>query len=441
MKKKRQKFVKPGQSKDSDNEDPNPESHEYFHDDIDDFHANKDKISLDNVEMAEASSSDEEEMVLGIESDSEEEDESNLYQKCKQQLKFMKEKNLRDAKYNKLKVKKEEYNKKWGDKKYVFYGGLGDEEYILSGSDGEIDAAILEEKEALSLQKKMAQNLDDADFGFDMLAPPEKSEATTEKITKDLTKLSKKEKLEIVKKESPELLELLNDLKVKLTEVKDVLLPLQQLLLEEEETVPAQTLAYVQLKLRLTLSYCINVNFYLKLKSDRFPVKNHPIVKRLLQYRNLLKQMQPLDEQFHSEMEMLATCLKSGEEVQFVPIDETDIAPKQQQLSKVPKDEMAETNGEGLIDSNHIDADDEEEINGEGADKKRAITYQMEKNKGLTRYSKKEKANPRVKHRTKFKKAKIRRKGQVRQPMTEMKRYGGELFGIRSGVKHSIKLK
>ena len=37
----------------------------------------------------------------------------------------------------------------------------------------------------------------------------------------------------------------------------------------------------------------------------------------------------------------------------------------------------------------------------------------MKKNKGLTRYSKKEKSNPRVKHRMKFKKAKVRRKGQV----------------------------
>lgn len=47
-------------------------------------------------------------------------------------------------------------------------------------------------------------------------------------------------------------------------------------------------------------------------------------------YFQLLKQMQPLDDQFHSEMEMLATCLKSGEEVQFVPVDETVVAPKQQ---------------------------------------------------------------------------------------------------------------
>lgn len=44
---------------------------------------------------------------------------------------------------------------------------------------------------------------------------------------------------------------------------------------------------------------------------------------------------------------------------------------------------------------------------------KRAITYKMAKNKGLTPHRKKEQRNPRVKHRNKFRKAKIRRKGAV----------------------------
>lgn len=44
---------------------------------------------------------------------------------------------------------------------------------------------------------------------------------------------------------------------------------------------------------------------------------------------------------------------------------------------------------------------------------KRAITYQIAKNKGLTPYRKKDQRNPRVKHRNKFRKAKIARKGAV----------------------------
>jgi len=49
----------------------------------------------------------------------------------------------------------------------------------------------------------------------------------------------------------------------------------------------------------------------------------------------------------------------------------------------------------------------------EETDEKRAITWQIAKNKGLTPRRKKEQRNPRVKHRNRFRKAKIRRKGQV----------------------------
>lgn len=47
------------------------------------------------------------------------------------------------------------------------------------------------------------------------------------------------------------------------------------------------------------------------------------------------------------------------------------------------------------------------------ADVKRGITYQISKNKGLTPRRKKELRNPKVKNRMKYRKAKIRRKGQV----------------------------
>lgn len=103
----------------------------------------------------------------------------------------------------------------------------------------------------------------------------------------------------------------------------------------------------------------------------------------------------------------------------------------------------------------------------------------MAKNKGLTPKRKKIDRNPRVKHREKFRRAKIRRKGQVRfqhiddtqlprlvcvhlelrlhvndidiktivyvhqvrDVRREETRYSGELSGIRAGVKKSVKLK
>ena len=75
----------------------------------------------------------------------------------------------------------------------------------------------------------------------------------------------------------------------------------------------------------------------------------------------------------------------------------------------------------------------------EGEDR-RGITYQIYKNQGLAPKRNKDQRNPRVKHRHKFEKAKVRRKGQVRTLRTETKRYSGEASGINMRVKKGVKI-
>jgi hypothetical protein len=70
---------------------------------------------------------------------------------------------------------------------------------------------------------------------------------------------------------------------------------------------------------------------------------------------------------------------------------------------------------EEMAEPENLDKDAEQETDKQlDEDSKRAITYQIKKNRGLTPHKKKELRNPRVKHRMKFRKAVIRRKGQVR---------------------------
>ena len=78
-----------------------------------------------------------------------------------------------------------------------------------------------------------------------------------------------------------------------------------------------------------------------------------------------------------------------------------------------------------------------------GPDGKRAITYAIQKNKGLTPHRKKEVRNPRVKKRLRFeeKQKKLRSVRAVYKGEREGRGgYGGEKTGINRGLVKSIKL-
>ncbi|KAG0609316.1 hypothetical protein M758_8G175500 [Ceratodon purpureus] len=79
-----------------------------------------------------------------------------------------------------------------------------------------------------------------------------------------------------------------------------------------------------------------------------------------------------------------------------------------------------------------------EEVDAEG---KRSITWQMEKNRGLTPHRKKLNKNPRKKYKLKHEKAVIRRKGQVREIRQASTNYGGEASGIRTNISRSVRFK
>lgn len=72
---------------------------------------------------------------------------------------------------------------------------------------------------------------------------------------------------------------------------------------------------------------------------------------------------------------------------------------------------------------------------------KRAASYEIMKNKGLTPHRKKANRNPRVKKREAYDKAVIRRKGQVRDVISGAgEGYGGELTGIKANIARSRKI-
>ena len=70
----------------------------------------------------------------------------------------------------------------------------------------------------------------------------------------------------------------------------------------------------------------------------------------------------------------------------------------------------------------------------------RGITKDIVKNRGLTPHRSKANKNPRKKHRNKFEKALMRRKGQVQEARAGTAGgYGGEQTGIKSNVTRGVK--
>ncbi|KAJ3603107.1 hypothetical protein NHX12_030851 [Muraenolepis orangiensis] len=229
------------------------------------------------------------------------------------------------------------------------------------------------------------------------------------KIVKDLDQMSQKEKLKLLKKESPEMLELIQDFKTKLAELKDELQPLVEMV--KDGRIPPG-----------------------KLINDLGAVDARlgPQIRRLL--AGDLRE----EATRRPSSRKGAAPVEAGGEASEEDSDDGDEAALcfyrevEERLRLKKKSKNKDPNAEKI--------EENEDDGGVTTDLKRGITYEMSKNKGLTPKRKKINRNPRVKHREKFRRAKIKRKGQVREVRREETRYSGEHSGIRSGLKKSVKL-
>lgn len=186
-------------------------------------------------------------------------------------------------------------------------------------------------------------------------------------------------------------------------------------------------ISFIRIKYHLLLNYCINISFYLMLKAKRLPVNTHPVIKRLAQYRQLLNQLESEQGNLIQEIQEILKTKKLDNNK--MSINEQKINYFNEKTNHIEKFVNEDTNIysvesesdfeiENKYTNEKIDLQNREENKIENIDTiidegKRAITYQIAKNKGLMPHRKKEQRNPRVKHRNKYRKAKIRRKGAV----------------------------
>lgn len=297
--------------------------------------------------------------------------------------------------------------------------------------------AKYEEEEAIQIQKRFLNSINEQDLGIDLLFQNDEQKSSVKTSVKDKQDIgqlmSKSQKIDIIKQESPELNLLIEDFKKYSTEIVNDLQPLLDGLERNKATI-SSGLNYLKLRFKVLYFYCTNISFYMSMKCshERQIIKDHPIIKNLFMFKKLIAELDSClqkNEKFLTEIKFARNSIGNNDKIRFSENQINGIKFTSDQLLK----EFDSLDQEILSENN-----DENELDKE---EKRAITYEMEKNKGLTPKRKRENRNPRVKYRRKFHNAVVRRKGQVREPRKELQKYGGEVTGINVHAIKSVKFK
>lgn len=133
----------------------------------------------------------------------------------------------------------------------------------------------------------------------------------------------------------------------------------------------------------------------------------------------------------------VASELRKGDDFGSDDDDYYDMVAARTNKRKADKKALAEAQAAAAREGGHVEV--QEKV---GADGKRAITYQIEKNKGLAPKRNKLNRNPRVKKRMRFedKKKKLGSVRQVYKGGEGRGGYAGELTGIKKNLVKSVKL-
>ncbi|GAB6023884.1 hypothetical protein CHUAL_008620 [Chamberlinius hualienensis] len=466
-------------------EQPDQDSRKYIYDEVDEFNERREQALLDAGKPYKVQHESDNEEVYSLDLSDDDDDEIS-YETVRRHA-AMKQK---DDMESDIEEEEDEIDvTKWGKRNSHYFGTD-----FINDVDDELAEDETNEVNAL-LGRASALFVDDVANFKEIVKTTVKAGEIVTKRAKDQNK-----RMEVFS----EVVDLLDDLKVKLSEIRDQYQPLVDMVrLGEIPDGPGAE--YINSKYHLLLNYCTNVCFCIMLNVKGESLKFHPVIETLVSYTKLLEQLEPLDQHFKDDIQQLLSKAYSEDEnntVKKKTSKKKRLAPEKLEsdvlmvsktktkknktaatpdiskssettVTRIDKKRKLETVMEtedekkalemyeylkkgnkrkAIAIASDEDQLSEEEMEDEGTDSialeenkeepgKRGITYQIAKNKGLTPYRSKERRNPRVKYRMKYRKAQIRRKGQVREVRKETQKYGGEHSGIKSTAVRSIKLK
>jgi len=68
------------------------------------------------------------------------------------------------------------------------------------------------------------------------------------------------------------------------------------------EYLTEEGISYLDTKYILLLSYCVNLVFYLLMKSEGKSIKDHPVVMRLVEIRSYIEKLRPIDKKLQYQV-------------------------------------------------------------------------------------------------------------------------------------------
>ena len=243
----------------------------------------------------------------------------------------------------------EEEEAGWGSKKKHYYGGNTGEEMEDDVDDSDLEEDRAEEVEASKLQRKQLDDMEEEDFldtfSLPVSAPKatdqekEKTEDTAPTMARDLSQLSRKEQLALFKQKAPEFEGVVADFQLKMAEAAR--LARVAALADVGQLPEGPQVDFVKSKLQLLLNYCTNIAAYLMFRAQGESLTLHPVTGRLVQYRQLLDSLKPMDEIVMPGVEALLERLDLGDEVSTLVREERRRARRKAEGGKKKKLSLA----------------------------------------------------------------------------------------------------
>jgi len=343
----------------------------------DEFHKQREMIDLGDDNNEEESEEEEgNEEVFGLDGVSSDDDDDDV------DLGIYKVENNEDI------IEKEKYKeideKAWGKRRDIYYNA--------DDADADDEIAKEEEYEALRLQKERIDQLDEEDFLDDSFAAKlsgktdidvdldkeseeeegdEQDEIVNKNLKENISKMSKDEQLSIIFNQTPEMLELIEDYKEKLNELKEKIIPILKMIEKDEirNSLEKKTVKYLKFKYQLIISYLTNISFYLVLRSSTSAnkIKEHPVISTLVDIKLIL-------DKIEKEVEGKEEENKKKRKKNNKPKEKTIIAKMIDELMRQvtegrPEDDSQEIHNKLLAEVHEeFSNDDEEEENDEEID-------------------------------------------------------------------------